>query len=190
MYFIQSILIGIAIAASIGPMAILCINRTLVNGRHSGMAVGLGIATGDLIYAIVAVFLYSYISFFLSEYNGIITFIGAMVLIILGASLLKKKNLLNSNTPNSKDFLSVLFLTLSNPMTILSFVAIAATLPKSNPVFTVIGIFLGSLLWWVFLVSVISYTRHHFSEKVIKFINTCSALLIIVFALVRLLSLI
>lgn len=186
MIFLQGILFGLAIAAPVGAMGLLCINKTLSHGKKEGLTVGFGIATGDFVYAIIAVFLYSFVSTVLNEYTIIFAYIGSSVLILLGLSFIFKKIDTTTNTRNSMvTFFRTFLLTLSNPATIVSFVAIAASLSTSNSWSLVFGIFVGSLLWWIILTNIVSLLRHKIGEKTIRIINIVSGITMIIFGLLN-----
>lgn len=189
MILLQGILIGIAVAAPVGPMGLLCINKTLSKGQGEGMVAGLGIAAGDFVYACVAVFLYSFVAVFLNQYKILFTTIGSIVLILLGVSFVFKKpqdDLAKGNAAGT--FLKTFLLTLSNPATILSFVAVAASVATVHGWVLVCGIFFGSLLWWLLLTTTVSFFRHTVSIKTIQKINTLSGIVIIILGVLNILK--
>lgn len=186
MIFFQGILIGLAIAAPIGGMGLLCINKTLTQGKKDGLVAGLGIATGDFVYAVVAVFLYSYIALILNHYEKLFSFIGSAVLILLGLQIIFKKIDIEKSSSSVGTFFKTFLLTLSNPTTIISFVAIAASIATVNSWSLVCGIFFGSLLWWIVLTNTVSILRHKISKNSIKMINGISGITIVLFGLLNL----
>lgn len=191
--FIQSLIIGLAIAAPVGPIGILCIRTTITQGLFSGLAVGMGAAVADSIYAIVAGLGLTAVTDFLLSISLILKFFGGIFLIYIGITFfLKKVHYPKDGTvpkkPIFKVFASTFFLTLSNPMTVLSFLAIisALELEATNNMqiaALIIGISIGSALWWVFLVGAVSLTAKRLSKTVLEYINRISGIIIIGFGI-------
>jgi threonine/homoserine/homoserine lactone efflux protein len=196
MYFnliIKGLILGISVAAPVGPIGILCINRTLNKNFKSGFFSGLGAATADLVYALVSVFGLSLISNFLIEQKFIIQIIGVIFLIYTGIKTIKKKDrtLDFKTTLNKgllKDYLSTLFLTFTNPFTLLIFIGIFATFGFSNEVsgqhsvfFFLLSIFVGSCTWWLFLSGLVNQFRKKISRNFLKKMDLVSGILILFF---------
>lgn len=135
-YLIKGLIIGFAIAAPVGPIGVLCIWRSLVQGRLYGLVSGLGAATADAIYGFIAGFGLTVISNFLLGQKFWLQIIGGCFLCYLGIQTLRSKPAENpANVQGEsllKTYTSILFLTITNPMTILSFVGIFAGLGLSN----------------------------------------------------------
>lgn len=157
----KGIVIGFSIAAPVGPIGVLCIRRSIAEGPKVGLATGLGAATADAIYGCVAGFGLTAISNFLVGQRFWLGFLGGLFLCYLGARTFLS-TVSEEPTPARggglfSAFLSTFFLTVTNPMTILSFVAIFAGLGlgKSPDYFNasalVGGVFVGSALWWLLL---------------------------------------
>jgi threonine/homoserine/homoserine lactone efflux protein len=196
--FLKSVLLGLSVAAPVGPIGLLCINRTLNNGRLSGFFTGLGAATADMIYASFAAFGFSIVTQYLIQQQGWLQLFGGLFLFYLGIKIFMSKpanqaaNLEGSNLFNM--FFSTLLLTITNPATILSFVAMFAGLglaANSNSLMDafslVSGVFLGSAIWWLIL----SNGVYLFKAKLVPYlsiINKTSGLLITVLAILSLLS--
>jgi threonine/homoserine/homoserine lactone efflux protein len=196
-FYIKGLIIGLSIAAPVGPIGVLCIRRTLAYGRMVGLVSGLGAATADGIYGLVAGFGLTVIMNFLIGQHFWIQLIGGFFLCYLGVKTLiskasytqsdtQKKNIMNA-------FLSVLVLTLTNPMTILSFIAIFAGLGISNSnsnivssVILVLGVFCGSSLWWVILSSGVGLFKTRINDRSLTFINRLSGIIIIIFGCIAL----
>ncbi|MFB7138102.1 LysE family translocator [Gottfriedia sp. NPDC056225] len=195
--YIKGLLIGLSIAAPVGPIGVLCIRRTLAHGRMVGLVSGLGAATADGIYGLIAGFGLTVIMNFLIGQHVWIQLIGGFFLCYLGVKTLiskasytqsdtQKKNMINA-------FLSVLFLTLTNPMTILSFIAIFAGLGISNSasnigtsIILVLGVFSGSSLWWIILSSGVGLFRNRINNQSLTLINRLSGIIIIIFGVIAL----
>ncbi len=202
-FFIKGFLIGFTIAASIGPIGILCIRRSLANGYLSGFFSGMGVATADGFYGAVAAFGLTFISSFLIAQQIWLQTIGIIFLVYLGVKIFKEKpkeNHLNKveNKGLINDYFSILFLTIVNPMTILLFTAVFANLGFTQASenylqasMLVLGVFTGSALFHAVLLSIIFGV---FSKKlkpnVIVLVNKISALIIIGFALATVVSLV
>ena len=192
--FLKGLFLGLSIAAPVGPIGLLCINRSIVNGRKSGMASGLGAALGDGTYAILATFGITIITTVLFNYVKYIRMIGVIFLIFLAYELMIKKS--PTSIENSKKnslmnyFISTYLLTLVNPLTIISFIAIFAgagividTGSWYLSFVLVLGVFLGSLSWFTGLAYVIGGIRHYLNPKTLSIINKLSALVLLSFAI-------
>ena len=194
--FFRGFLIGLSVAAAVGPMAVLCIRRTLVHGRIAGLATGLGVATADGCYGAVAGFGLTLISQFLLDQQVWLRLVGGLFLCYLGVkTLLTAPAARPANaggTDLAKAYLSALGLTLTNPLTVLSFAAIFAGLGaglRGGYTATgalVSGVFIGSALWWVVLTSVVAALRNRVTPRVLRWINRGSGSTIFVFGLVAL----
>ncbi len=129
-FFVRGLLIGFSIAATVGPMCILCIQRTLHKGQIYGLVSGLGIATADAVYGSIAAFGLTLITNFLVNQQGWVRLIGGLFLIYLGLKILVTKPAERAATAKANGYFgayaSTLLLTLTNPLTILSFAAIFA----------------------------------------------------------------
>ena len=200
-YLLKGILIGFSIAAPVGPIGVLCIRRTLADGRTAGLLSGLGAATADALYGCVAGFGMTLISSFLVNQQNWIRLVGGAFLCYLGIKTLltkpaqepaevKKIGLLGS-------FISTFFLTVTNPITILSFAAIFAGLGLassdnnfSSAGFLVLGAFCGSAAWWLLLSGVVGLFREKFGHKAMQWVNRISGMIILGFGFFALFSLI
>ncbi len=168
--------IGLLIAAPVGPIGLLCMQRTLSGGLKIGFMSGLGAASADAVYGTVgALGLTSVISLFTSLSDPLAIF-GAIFLAWMGLGLLrpqkaKQAAVTRPTTGASKAFASTLLLTLANPMTILSFVAVFAGLSGSLSLtpetasMMVVGVFLGSAIWWLILSGTVALVRHKISDS-------------------------
>ena len=199
-FFLRGLLIGLSIAAAVGPMSILCIQRTLQRGQRYGLVSGLGIATADAIYGCIAAFGLTLITQFLLNQQFWIRLLGGLFLVYLGIrTALSKPAARAANAKASgytSAYISTLLLTLTNPTTILSFIAIfagigvgAASRSYSSAIIVVLGVFVGSILWWCILTSVVSFLRTRFTDMWLLWINRVSGGVIAVFGVVALISL-
>ena len=200
--FLRGLLIGLSIAAQVGPMAILCIRRTLADGRQVGFISGLGIASADALYGAIGGFGLTFVSSFLIEYQVWLKLVGGIFLIYLGikawqtppAELSRREY--EQKDSLGKFYISTFLLTLTNPTTILSFAAIFAGLGagSTNGDYTTAslligGIFAGSALWWLLLTTGVSLLRNKFTPARLSLINQLSGLIIGGFGILALISL-
>lgn len=195
-HLISGILIGLSIAAPVGPVGILCIRRTLSGGWLPGLLSGLGAATADAIYGSIAAFGLTAISSALVSQRYWLGLLGGIFLCYLGIRSMKADRPAIETTGNSKnaiglfgDYASVFLITLSNPMTILSFIGVflglglvAANSFRSS-VTMVSGVFIGSSLWWFILALSVGTFRKRIGPKLMTAINYISGLTIIIFGI-------
>jgi threonine/homoserine/homoserine lactone efflux protein len=203
-FFLRSMLIGLSIAATFGPMSVLCIQRTLQKGYRYGLVSGMGIATADGIYGSIAAFGLTIISTFLVSQEIWIRLIGGLFLLYLGIKTILSRPPLRAATAKARAgsflgaFTSTLLLTLTNPLTILSFAAIFAGLGVAGAtetdrsyltsVLVVAGVFCGSALWWCILTSGISLLRTKFTPGWMLWLNRASGCIIAAFGILALAS--
>jgi threonine/homoserine/homoserine lactone efflux protein len=192
-FLVKGLLIGVSIAAPVGPIGLLCIRRSLEQGRRAGLATGLGAATADAAYGCVAGFGLTAISGFLLAHVVWLRMGGGVVLCYLGARTFlsapaRQAAQLRAGGLRSA-YLSTLALTLANPMTILSFVAVFAGFGlTATPSYTaaatlVAGVFVGSAIWWLFLSAGVASMRGRLSGEWMRSINRASGAAIVGFGL-------
>lgn len=168
--YLKALGIGMAIAAPVGPMSLLCMRRSLVQGPRYGLATGVGIAIGDGAYALVAALGLAGVSKFMLAHDRPLHLAAGLFLLYLGVKALVTRDTGDtSRAPRSASWPSALtsatLLTLTNPPTIIMFAAVFTALaPRSGfslgtALLTVTGVFTGSLLWWCGLVITISGLR-------------------------------
>ena len=200
-YLPRGLVIGFAIAAPVGPIGVLCIRRTLAEGRATGLVSGLGAATADAIYGCIAAFGLTFISGILIGQQGLVRLVGGIFLCYLGLRTLVTTP---AEKPSSAEgrglagaYASTFFLTLTNPMTILSFAAIfaglgigSATGDYVSATLSVLGVFLGSALWWLILSGGVSVFRTKLKPRALAWVNNVSGIIILAFGVTALLSLI
>jgi threonine/homoserine/homoserine lactone efflux protein len=200
-FFLRGLIIGFSIAAPVGPIGVLCIRRTLAEGRASGFFSGLGAATADALYGFVAGFGLTFISGVLIRQQGGFRLVGGVFLCYLGLKTFLAKPAGQSASASGTGLLgayvSTFFLTLTNPITILAFAAIFAGLgiarQGENYVsagILVLGVFLGSALWWLILSNGVGLFRKRFDLQALRWVNRASGIIILGFGLISLISLI
>ncbi len=196
---IKGLIIGFSIAAPVGPIGVLCIRRTLAKGRASGLLSGLGAATADAIYGCIAGFGLTFISNVLIDQQAWIRLTGGLFLCYLGIKTFSAPSSDRAAPSQGNGLIgaygSTFFLTLTNPMTILSFVAIFAGLNVANTdnqyaLILVLGVFTGSCLWWLLLVTLASVFRTRLNARVLQWVNRISGIVITTFGLIALFSLV
>lgn len=199
-FFVRGLLIGLSIAATVGPMSVLCMQRTVYRGQWYGLVSGVGIATADAVYGSIAAFGVTLIANFLVSQQLWIRLLGGGFLVYLGIKTLLTRPAERAATATANGFvgayISTLLLTLTNPLTILSFAAIfagigvgAASKSYLSATIVVLGVFSGSTLWWIILTSGISLLRGKFTATWLLWINRVSGGIITLFGVVALLSL-
>ncbi|NJL58528.1 MAG: LysE family transporter [Desulfobacteraceae bacterium] len=198
-FLLRGLAIGFSIAAPVGPIGVLCIRRTLAEGRLSGFVSGLGAATADAIYGCIAGFGLTFISNFLVSRQTWLRLVGGVFLCYLGIRTLLAKPAEQAASVKGDSFInayvSTFFLTLTNPMTIISFAAIFAGLGLASTSgnymsagILVLGVFIGSALWWLILSGGVGIFREKFNLYGLHWVNRISGAIITGFGLFALLS--
>lgn len=198
--FWRGVLIGLAIAAPVGPIGLLCIQRTLQDGRKFGFVSGLGAASADGIYGAIAGFGLTFVSGFLVAQQTWLALIGGLFLCYLGLRTFLSepatKAVYARRGSLFKAYAATFLLTLTNPITILSFIAIFAGLGLAaadnsylEAISLVAGVFLGSVSWWLLLSGRVSLLRDRFNDRAMQWVNRLAGLIIGGFGLYTLLSL-
>jgi len=208
--FVQGLIVGFCLAAPVGPIAALCVQRTIARSWKAGIVSGLGAAAADGLYGAVAAFGASIISGFLIEEHAWLQRVGGVILILLGLRLLftrvqPREEVANGNGNGNGNgdpkrrgltgyFFSTLVLTLTNPMTFVAFAAIFTTLgigaTRGHSILTVElvgGVFSGSALWWTILCALAHAVRHHFDFRKLTVVNRATGVFVIAVGIVYLL---
>jgi threonine/homoserine/homoserine lactone efflux protein len=184
--------IGFAVAAPVGPIGMLCIRTTLERGRVAGFAAGLGAAVADAIYGTIGVLGVTAISGYIEAQRFWLELGGGIFIIGFGIHLaITKPNIQSGNEEIPvnlfADFMKTLVLTLANPATILTFMAIFAGVPGAGAAsmsavpIIVLGVLLGSAAWWLFLSQGVGVIRHKISERALTWMNWAAGLLLVAF---------
>ena len=192
-YFLRGLVIGFSIAAPVGPIGVLCIRRTLADGRIAGLASGLGAAAADAVYGCVAGFGLTWISNFFVSQRFWLQLVGGLFLLWLGVRTLLAAPAHEAAGARRGEgvlgaFSSTFVLTLTNPMTILSFAAVFAGLGLASTggdyaaaAVLVLGVFIGSALWWLLLSGGVSLLRNRFDARGLVWVNRVSGAVIVGF---------
>ena len=189
---IKSAGVGLAVAAPVGPMSLLCMRRTLAEGWRRGLATGAGIAVGDGLYAAVAALGLAGVTAFANAHQSMLHLAAGLFLVWLGLATLRRRPA-EAVSPAASSALAAfwqsILLTLTNPPTIIMFAAIFAALaPKSGlqpeeAAATVAGVFAGSLVWWCGVVALVSGLRHAMGALVRRWIDRVAGVVLVLFGL-------
>lgn len=197
---LRGFVLGFAVAASPGPIFFLCVRRTIVQGRLAGLFSGFGVATADGFYAAIATFGVVAATTAFTSGRRPLTVVGGAVLVALGVSFIRSCADVDASGPATGGrsaawaYASTLGLTITNPATIVSFAALAATLGIDThgsvvaPLSVVAGVLLGSAAWWCLLVLGVSTVRTRITPRAVRAVGTGSGLVIMVLGILAVLS--
>lgn len=193
-FFLKGLAIGFAMAIPVGPIGVLCIRKTLTEGRLRGMVIGLGAATADLFYASVAAFGLTLISDTFISQRFWIRLVGGALLLFLGIrifrALPKDPKIRVDNGGILRSYLTTVFLTLTNPLTIFAFLAVFAALGLDSELrnfsaaVLVVGVFIGSCLWFLLLSSGTILFKNKLDLDGLRWVNKIAGILIIISSLI------
>jgi threonine/homoserine/homoserine lactone efflux protein len=199
-FFVRGLVVGFSIAAPVGPIGVLCIRRTIAEGRSSGLVSGLGAATADAFYGSIAGFGLTFLSDVLVGQQSWLRLIGGAFLLYLGIKTFLSRPAEQAAPSRHSGlagaYTTTFLLTLTNPLTILSFAAVFAGLGLATvagdylaATILVLGVFTGSALWWLLLSGGVSLFRSKFSPQSMRWVNRISGGIITLFGLLALASL-
>lgn len=191
--FVKSLLLGLAIAAPLGPIGALCINRTLERGFAAGVAGGLGTALADGVYAALAAAGFAAFAGVLDIIDVPLRLVGGAFMLWLGWRSLTPGPPRAVASVSARDLIgttaATFLLTITNPMTILSFAALFAGLGLASgtgtgsAVLVVAGVFAGSMLWWCILSGGVAFSRHRLPDAFAAWVSRLSGAVLIAFGL-------
>jgi threonine/homoserine/homoserine lactone efflux protein len=193
--FLRGLFLGFTIAAAVGPISLLCIRRTLAEGRVIGLVSGMGVATADATYGAIAAFGLTAVTDLLVDWRRALGLVGGAFLLWLawrtfravpGEAASARESDARRGLPGA--YMSTLGLTLTNPMTILSFAALFVGLrvtggDTAGATLLTLGVFAGSAAWWVVLVTVVGAVRSRLTTAGLRRVNVVSGLVIGAFAI-------
>lgn len=192
--FLMGIVIGLAVAAPIGPVNVICIQKAMKNGVAGAFLVGLGAAVGDAVFGALAAFGVGAVTSFVAVHASWFEGMGAFILLVMGYVSWRASPHLSDPVPSAGDVargaLATFSLTLSNPITALGFVALIAGIGLSRDMTMLAaaqltaGVFAGSALWWLFISNVAGAIRHRLDDRHLLYINRGSAVMVWGFAVV------
>ena len=197
---LRGFVLGFAVAASPGPIFFLCVRRTLLQGRLAGLFSGFGVATADAFYAAIATFGVAALTTAFVSGRRPLAVVGGAVLVGFGLRMLfeRRRDVAAAAAPTGRGlvwaYISTLGLTITNPATIISFAALAATLGLgtggsfAGPALVVAGVLLGSAAWWCILVLLGSLLRARLTPSVVRGIGTFSGLAIVLLGILAVIS--
>ncbi len=198
--FLKGLVLGFSIAAPVGPIGVLCIRRTLAGGALRGFVTGLGTATADALYGLVAALGLTAAAAFLLDHQALLRLGGGLFLCYLGWAAFRAPPSPQASASLSGsllgDYASAFVLTLANPLTILSFAAVFAGVGVGgeqdgrSAALVVLGVFAGSLLWWLILSGTTGFLHAEIGPSRLVWVNRLSGAVIIAFGLACLLSLV
>ncbi len=197
----KGILVGLSVSVPLGPIGVLCIQRTLNKGYISGIISGTGASFADIIYAVIAGFGITFISDFLIAQQSIIRIVGGLFLIFVGIKIYLSnpiKQIREQRTKGKRyltDFITSFLVTISNPITILAFGVIFSSFSmidkSTEPVeisMILASVFAGALLWWMTLISIVSLFKKKIRLRNLFWINKITGVLIVIFAIIVVIS--
>ncbi len=195
----EGFLIGLSLAAPVGPMGLLCIQKTLAGGFVLGMLTGIGIALADAIYGMMAAFGVTAISDFLIAHKSVLSFGGGLFLIWIGIkNLFSKPSLEETAVLQPREhgfsaFSTAFLLTLTNPLTVFTYIAIfaGASINVANnwgAIAITLAIFAGSMAWWLMLSGFVALTKAKIRPRHVGAISHVSGIILVGFGLYALSS--
>ena len=187
--FVQGTIIGLTLAVPIGPISLLCIQRSIADGRLHGIISGIGVASSDSFYATVSFLGLTIISGLIIAQQYLFRFLAGIVLIFIGIRVFLSVPLGASTQTGHetylKDYLSMAAIAIANPLTLLFFIVIVpgfGVVIHGNSFLSamefVAGVFFGSVVWWVILCGFVGTMRTRISEENLRLINRISGILI------------
>ncbi len=192
---LRGVACGVIIAAPVGPVNVICVQRTISRGWRAGLVSGLGSAVADTFYGAIAAFSISFVIAFLIREEFWIRLFGGIILIgIAGVYLSRTPRPLGAEQQESdhSDWVSTFLLTLTNPTTVLSYLAVLAALRLAEeraPLLTLLlvgGIFTGAMLWWLTLTGIVNRYRDRFSDNTLCWVHRVGGAAIGLFGVVTL----
>lgn len=188
-FLAKGLVLGFSIAAPVGPIGVLCFRRALEQGFWPAVAGGLGTAVADAAYAAVAAFGITAIAALLLDFQNTLAIVGGAALAWLGVRAFRARP---ADRPAAADgrgkasmFAATFLLTLANPSTILSFAAVFAGLGLVGAInggaaagVLTLGVFAGSMLWWMLLAGTVSALRARVPRSALLWVNRGSGLLL------------
>ena len=197
-FFARGLALGFTIAATVGPISLLAMRRTIAHGRVYGLVSGLGVASADASYGAVAAFGLTAVTAVLVGARTALALVGGAFLVWLAIRTILARPAESAAETESRPglaaaFLSIYGLTMTNPLTILSFAGLFAGLGLSgrggvDAALVTLGVFLGSSLWWVLLTAVVGRVRDRITPRVLVWINRVSGSVLLVAGVIAILA--
>jgi len=200
---VKGVIVGLLASIPLGPIGVICIQRTVNKGKLSGFLSGLGAATADTIFAAIAGFSLTFVISYIEEKQFIFQAIGGLIVFLLGIKIFYTNPVRQLRRHKRKqnnlveDYFSVLAVTITNPLAVFLFIALFASLgvvaDSSNwthSLITTSGVFLGAALWWYILTSLVNAFRTKFRLKQLWWINKVSGAAIFTLGAIAIIGLI
>lgn len=194
---VKGFIVGLGASIPLGPLGVLCVQKTLGNGRNSGLITGLGASVSDTFYAAISLMGLAFIQNLIDENMDWVMFVGGMIIMYIGVKIyltnpIKQIKQKNKNKKHVEDFFEALFMTITNPGAIFLILGLFAavginvgeTVSKSTLIATLWGVFAGSAAWWFTLSTTINVFRKRFRIKQLMMINKISGIVIFVLGLI------
>ncbi len=195
---LRGLIIGFTIAAAVGPISLLTIRRTIAHGQLYGLVSGLGVATADATYAGIAAFGLTAVMGVLVSGRFLLGVVGGAIIVLLGIRTILSRPgevAIDAERPGLPGaYLSIFALTMTNPMTILSFAAVFAGLglvvgnSLLDALVLTLAVLVGSSLWWVVLTSIVGWLRLRVSTTALLWVNRISGAVLVAFGIVAILA--
>jgi threonine/homoserine/homoserine lactone efflux protein len=194
---VKGFIVGLGASIPLGPLGVLCVQKTLGNGRNSGFITGLGASVSDTFYAAISLMGLAFIQNLIDENMDWVMFIGGLIIMYIGVKIyltnpIKQIKQKNKNKKHVEDFFEALFMTITNPGAIFLILGLFAavginvgeSVSKSTLIATLWGVFAGSAAWWFALSTTINVFRKRFRIKQLMMINKISGIVIFVLGLI------
>lgn len=196
--FVKGFIVGMGASIPLGPMGVMCVQKTLSKGRNSGFISGLGASITDTIFAAIAILGLAYIQTFISEYERSVLLFGGLIVGLIGLKIYTTnpvkqiKQARNGSKRHAEDLFAAIFMTISNPgavfliLGMFAFVGLEINAESANRMITATlgGVFTGAATWWFILSTSINIFRKKFRLKQLLMINRVSGIIIIVIGLI------
>ncbi|MCD8166019.1 MAG: LysE family transporter [Bacteroides sp.] len=194
---VKGMIVGMIVSAPLGPVGVLCIQRTLNKGRWYGFVTGLGASVSDIIYALLTGYGMSFIFDFLDANLHYLQLIGSVVLLAFGYYTFRS-NPVNALRPTSNkkgtylhNFVTAFFVTLSNPLIIFLFLGLYARfafvlpgLPWGEQLLGYVAIVIGALAWWFGITYFVNKVKNRFNLRGIWMINRVIGAIVMIVSIV------
>lgn len=194
---LKGLIIGVIVSAPVGPIGILCIQRTLNGGKGHGISTALGATASDLLYAIIAAFSMSMVVDFIDEHRFLLQIVGTIFVFFFGLytyatnPVSKLKKMKGGNQNYFQDFASSFFLTVTNPLVVFLFIALFAKYSYLtddatlfDSIMGILFILMGACFWWTVVVGIVSHFRDRFNMRGLYIINKATGILLMCIAVV------
>ena len=181
---IKGFIVGLGASIPLGPLGVLCVQKTISNGRNSGFFTGVGASVSDTFYAGIELLSFAFVDTFIAAHRSLIMIIGGIVIVLIGLKVyltnpIKQIRQKNTNKKHLEDFIEALVMTISNPGAMFLILGLFAVVGLRSPsggdevpaITTLWGVFLGTVTWWFFLTTTINRFRKRFRLRQLMFIN-------------------